>query len=242
MIELDYEKDFEEGLEHTSFGAIYYKHHYGEGRAIVFLHGFGATLKVWSKLMAFMPKELDIYLIDLLGHGRSDAPKMDYTIDVQAQMLKEFIAIIDDDCYIFGHSYGGWIAAHYAAQQFACRGIMLEDAAGLRESYDMAEEELRKSKESMVKSAMAINDNKEYVMKSIVYSNTDLLDADVLSRIDTPAVMIWGSEDRVVDSKFADAFAKGIKNSRLEIIAGAGHYPHYTNPKQVSEIIMKFIE
>ena len=243
MIRLDYEKDFEEGLERTSFGTIYYRHHNGEGEKIVFLHGLGATSNVWSKLMAFMPKNLNVYLVDLLGHGKSDAPKIDYTVDVQAQALKEFVGLIDGDCYLFGHSYGGWIAAHYASQQFACKGLMLEDAAGLKESFDrIAKDDIDRRKKELVKSAMTMNDNREYVIKSIVYSNEDLLGAGELGRIDAPTVVIWGSEDKVVDSRFADLCAKGIKNSRLEMIAGAGHYPHYTHPKQVSEIITKFIK
>jgi pimeloyl-ACP methyl ester carboxylesterase len=197
---------------------------------------------VWSRLMTFMPKRLNIYLIDLLGHGRSDAPKIDYTIDVQAQVLKELVAQIDKDCYLFGHSYGGWIAAHYASQQFVCKGIILEDAAGLKKMFDEeSEDDAEKRRDIMVKEAMAVNDNKEYVMRSIVNSNADMLDADALTRINTSTVVVWGSEDKMVDSKFANDFAKGIKNSRLEIIAGAGHNPHFTHPKQVSEIIMKFV-
>ncbi len=239
---MDYEKDFEEGLESTSFGAVYYKHHSGSGKSIIFLHGFGATSQVWSKLMTVMPKELDIYLIDLLGHGKSDAPRIDYTIDVQAQVLKEFIALIDEDCYLFGHSYGGWVAAYYAAQHFASRGIILEDPAGLKKFFDeMTEEGIDSNKEEMVKSAMAVNDNKEYVLKSIVDSDKDMLDLDTLAKIDTQTVVVWGSNDKVLDSKFANIFAKGIKNCRLEIIDGAGHSPHYTHPDKINEIIMNFI-
>ena len=47
---MDYEKDFEESFEGTSFGTIYCKHHRGEGKTIIFLHGFSATLKVWSAI------------------------------------------------------------------------------------------------------------------------------------------------------------------------------------------------
>jgi pimeloyl-ACP methyl ester carboxylesterase len=208
----------------------------------VFLHGIGATIRVWSRLVTFLPKSLDVYLIDLLGHGKSDAPKIDYTADVQAQTVKEFVALIDGDCYLFGHSYGGWIAAHYASQQFACKGMILEDPSGLKRSFErMPKDELKNFRESMVKSEMRENDNREYVMRSIMYSDADLIDDRVLAKINIPTMVVWGSEDKMINIKFADDFAKGIKNSRLEIIAGAGHNPHYTNPKQVSEIIMKFV-
>ena len=56
-----------------------------------------------------------------------------------------------------------------------------------------------------------------------------------------PALVVWGSDDKIVDSKFANIFARGIKNSRLEVIDKAGHSPHYTHPELVSEMILKFI-
>jgi pimeloyl-ACP methyl ester carboxylesterase len=243
---MDYEKDFEEGSARTSLGAIFCRHHKGSGERLVFLHGMGATSRVWSRLVRYLPDELDVSLIDLLGHGRSDAPRIRYTVQAQVQALKEFMALRGiSDSYIIGNSYGGWIAAYYASQRYACGGIVLEDAVGLEEFLDKEKgnRDLGRHKEDLIRSELAMNDNKEYVIRSMIESffADEPLTKEELGRIDVPTAIIWGEDDDVVDSSFARIFAERIKGSQLEIIGGAGHDPHYTHPKEVSEMILKFV-
>ncbi|MDE1855880.1 MAG: hypothetical protein KGH49_01440, partial [Candidatus Micrarchaeota archaeon] len=72
---MDYDTDFIDGFTASSLGMIHYKRHKADGKKFIFLHGIGGTTKVWSRLMQFMPDNLDISLVDLLGHGKSDAPE-----------------------------------------------------------------------------------------------------------------------------------------------------------------------
>ena len=243
---MDYSKDFEDGFEYTSLGALHYMHHPGTKEKIIFLHGIGANTKVWNKLLVYLPEELDVFLLDLLGHGDSDAPEIEYTISAQFQALREFISLQNNgDSYIFGHSYGAWLAAYYTSQPCTSKGIILEDAAGLKEHFDsiMQSGKAQEYKDNMMRSVMMMNNNKDYVMKSILDSDfgEDQLTQSVLSKITTRTKIIWGDEDKLVDVNYANIFNKSIKNSSLDIIKGAGHEPHYTNPEDVSKIIMGFI-
>jgi pimeloyl-ACP methyl ester carboxylesterase len=244
---MDYDKDFEDGFVYTSLGAIHYLHHPGTKEKIIFLHGLGSSTKAWTKLIPFLPDELDVFLIDLLGHGESDAPELEYTISNQFQALREFIAQQNNgDSYIFGHSYGGWIAAYYASQPCSSKGIILEDSAGLKEQFDQIKQSGKEVdyRADLFRSMMMLANNKEYVFKSILESNfagEDQLTNEVLSKIKIQTKLIWGSDDKMVDKSYAPMFQNEIKGSSLEIINGAGHDPHYTNPKEVSDIILKFM-
>lgn len=197
--------------------------------------------------MQFMPDSLDIFLIDLLGHGESDAPQIDYTISNQFQALREFMALRNNgDSYLFGHSYGAWIAAYYASQPYTCKGIILEDAAGIKETFDdiIKRNDVEKYKEMLLHGTLAINNNKDYVMKSILDLNfgQDALTAENLTAISVRAQIIWGGDDPLINKSYAQVLKDGIKNSKLEIIDGAGHDPHYTHPEIVAKIITDFIE
>ena len=243
---MDYDKDFEDGYEYTSLGAIHYLHHPGPKEKIIFLHGIGAYTKVWAKLVSFLPDELDVFLIDLLGHGESDAPQIDYNITNQFQALREFVALQNNgDSYLFGHSYGGWIAAYYAAQHNPTKGIILEDAAGSKEFFDSIESSGKEEsyKEDLFNASMMISGNRDYVIRSILDSDfsEDQLTKELLSEIKTRALVLWGSKDATLDKKLGEGLAGNITGSQLKIIEGAGHDPHYTNPKEVSEIILGFI-
>jgi pimeloyl-ACP methyl ester carboxylesterase len=243
---MDYAKDFEDGFEYTSLGALHYMHHPGTKEKIIFLHGMGASTKAWSRLLNFLPGELDIFLLDLLGHGESDAPEIEYTISAQFQALREFISLQNNgDSYIFGHSYGAWLAAYYASQPCTSKGIILEDAAGVKEQFDsiLSMGNKQQHTNNMLNTIMKNSTNKEYVIKSMLDSTfgEDQLTKEVLSNITTRTKIIWGSDDKLVEVAYSDILNKSIKGSSLEIINGAGHDPHYTNAKEVSDIIMGFV-
>ena len=244
---MDYDNDFEEDYASTSFGNLYYKHHKGEAPCIVFLHGVGASSRVWKRLVGFLPDSTDVYLLDLLGHGKSDKPHIAYHIDAQVQAVREFLnASGISDCYLFGHSYGGWIAARYAAEYEGLSGIILEDVAGIKEYFtdiiDRGEEDSYKA--NMLKVLLEINGNDRYVMESIMNADAETsgwLDSSVLSRIRCKCMIIWGSDDSVVDVQYSDILKSGIKGSAFRMIDGAGHDPHYTNPEEVANIIADFV-
>ncbi|MDE1871165.1 MAG: alpha/beta hydrolase [Candidatus Micrarchaeota archaeon] len=243
---MDYESDFEDGFENTSLGAMHYRYHPGTAEKLIFLHGLGYSVKTWSRLVEYLPDDLDVSLVDLLGHGESDAPEIEYTISAQFQALREFISMRNNgDSYIFGHSYGGWVAAYYASQPYTCKGIILEDSAGLKESFDLIIRNGGASeyKKTMLQSALKVNNNKDYVFRSILDSDfgEDQLTSEVLSKISARTEIIWGREDDMVGVRFAETFRKGIRNSSLDIIDNAGHSPHFTHPKEVSDILLRFM-
>lgn len=245
---MDYDKDFMDEFARTSMGNIHFRHHIGKGAQIVFLHGLGASCMVWKRLVQHLPEDMDVYLVDLLGHGQSDAPNdVQYTVSNQYQALSEFMALQNNgNSIIFGHSYGGWIAAFYAANPTGCKGIILEDPAGLKEMFDEikkgGDEEISRYKQNLVNKAMMIAGNREYVINSIVDSDIteDQLDDELLGMISRPTMILWGSEDKTISPKYADIFAKKIKGSEVHIIEGAGHDAHFTNPEDVARYIMEF--
>ena len=243
---MNYDSDFEDGFAHTSLGDMHFKHHPGSGEKIIFLHGLGANVLVWKRLVGYLPGAMDIYLVDLMGHGESDAPDIDYTVSMQFQALREFIALQNNgDSFVFGHSHGGWIAAYYASQPCACKGIILEDTAGIKEQFDdiTAAGEVDSRREEMLRNIMMINSNKEYVMRSTLNSEfgTEELSGDLLSKIAKPVKLIWGRDDKTVPLKYGMLLNQKLGGSTIDIIDDAGHDPHYDQPEKVKDAIIGFI-
>ncbi len=238
-------EDLQDNYLQTSFGKVHYKSNEGGKEKIVFLHGLAASTKSWSKLMEQLPSSLGVYLIDLLGHGDSQAPDIAYTVKAQADMVKEFIDQKKlDNCYLFGHSYGGWIAATMAQDNYKGNGIILEDAVGVGEFFSDIEknEDLQAYREKLIKEALLTNPN-ERVVKSTIESETPemFLTKESLSRIATPTLVIWGNSDNTVGIKYGLLLSGYIKGSRLEVIEGAGHVPHYSRPDKVSDLLLRFV-
>jgi|GEM_PF-554094 len=242
--------ELKESYIKTSKGRIFYRYYKldiedKENKNIIFLHGLGASSKVWSRVASAMPPKYNLYFIDLLGHGNSDAPIIDYNINVQVDVLKEFVDNLElSNLYIVGHSYGGWIAATYAIN-FNLNALVLEDSAGLDIDFNSTSpKEALAMKEKMFYQIMKIDGNRSYVIKNILDSefSKEWLTQESLSEIQTPTLIIWGENDKIINPEYAAVFNARIKNSKIKIIKGAGHNAHYTNSKEFSEILNEFID
>jgi pimeloyl-ACP methyl ester carboxylesterase len=57
-----------------------------------------------------------------------------------------------------------------------------------------------------------------------------------LSRIDAPALVVWGALDPYIAPPFADAYAARLPNARVEHIEHAGHWPWLDRPDVIEDI------
>ncbi len=244
---MEFEKDFEDKYFESRLGKIHYKEHVGKGKKLVLIHGLAVNVRTWRKMVQFLPEDMEVVLIDMLGHGLSAAPDIDYNIYVQVNILNDLLTNNDLlDSFIMGHSYGGWVSAMYAIKGYKAKGIILEDAAGMKEYFDdMSAANVRdERKERLINDAIALSGNAP-VIRSILEDDfeneEEHLTEGMLSKIDLPTMIMWGENDPTVSLKYGRLFNERIRNSKLEVIASAEHSPHYTHPKEVSSVLLKFI-
>lgn len=56
-----------------------------------------------------------------------------------------------------------------------------------------------------------------------------------------PTLLVWGDRDGIIPVSHAYAAHEAIPHSRLEIIKGAGHFPHVEEPAQTALVLSDFI-
>jgi pimeloyl-ACP methyl ester carboxylesterase len=88
-------------------GKVHYKS-LGEGpTAVVFVHGWCCDHTVWQAQAAALDGKVRCLFVDLPGYGKSDKPKVDYTIDLFARGVN---AVLKDagvtKAVLVGHSMG----------------------------------------------------------------------------------------------------------------------------------------
>lgn len=113
-------------------------HRWGQdGRACIFLHGFGEGSYIWDDFAPTMAPQYQSIVVDLRGHGDSDWDVL-HPHDFDSY-VKDVICLIDElrltQVAIIGHSLGGTVATHVAASRpnevFAL--VVVESGPGLRQ-------------------------------------------------------------------------------------------------------------
>ena len=56
-----------------------------------------------------------------------------------------------------------------------------------------------------------------------------------------PTCVVWGARDTVIPVSHAENARRSIPGARIEIVAGAGHFPHEEFPDQFAEILSDFV-
>lgn len=83
----------------------------GEGEPLLLIHGYGAGMWVWEKQIDILSQFYRVYALDLIGHGFSDRPKIDYTPEAYIQFLRDFMDGVGiGRATLIGNSMGAGIA------------------------------------------------------------------------------------------------------------------------------------
>lgn len=198
-------------------------------------------------------------------------PQWSYSPSAQATRLQRLLnALQVERATLIGNSMGGLIAANFALQYpERTNAIVVIDPAGVtapvpsraeklfqqgqspfeidnwedfQEFYAMTMAEPPYIPEFVLRSmAQRYQEHKaEYIQIAEDFRNLDQLDGR-LADITVPTLILWGSQDQLLDVSSAAVWYKGIPNAELEIFEGVGHMPMVERPAQTAERVQDFL-
>jgi pimeloyl-ACP methyl ester carboxylesterase len=89
-------------------GKIHYSDS-GEGKAVILVHGYPESEKVWEQFSGHLAKSFRVVAIDLPGHGQSDLISETNTMEIFAEAIKEVLEFLGiKKAFLVGHSMGGY--------------------------------------------------------------------------------------------------------------------------------------
>lgn len=112
----------------------------GSGPAILLIHGIGDNSTTWSTVQSKLAQRFTVIAPDLLGHGKSDKPRADYSVAAYANGMRDLLSVLDiDRVTVIGHSLGGGVAMQFAYQfpQLVDR-LILVGAGGVTKDVNIA--------------------------------------------------------------------------------------------------------
>jgi pimeloyl-ACP methyl ester carboxylesterase len=239
----------------------------GRGAPLVFFHShLGRT---WDAFLDALSERFTVYAPRHPGtEDEAELLQLDAISDLVLYYDDLFAALSIDDPVLVGHSFGGMVAAEYAAY-FASkvRKLVLMDALGLwidatpvADINGMADQKIpallfADANGSAAVDLFAMPSDPVAMARTIVTRVSaraavshfiwPIPDRDLrrrLYRIVAPTLVVWGKADRYVPALYADEFVAGIAGATKAVIDGTGHFPHVEKRRETVDAILAFSE
>jgi pimeloyl-ACP methyl ester carboxylesterase len=228
--------------------------------ALILIHGAGGSHLHWPPELRRLPGAT-IYALDLPGHGRSDGPGCD-TIAAYVSALVGFMdASGIERAVLAGHSMGGAISQLTALThpQRVAGLVLVGTGARLRVAPVFLEGTLSdfESTINLVTqwswAADAPQDLTRLGRQTMAETPPQVLHGDFvacdafdvrerLGEIDTPALVVAGSDDRLTPHKYGVYLAQHISGARLVTVEGGGHMMALEQPGLVAGAVAEFVQ
>lgn len=258
----------------------------GEGPVVLLVHGMAGSSRAWDAVLEDLSPHATCVAPDLLGHGRSDKPRGDYSLGAQAGLLRDLlVALGHERATVVGQSLGGGIAMQFAYQHpERCERLVLVSAGGLGEEVNTVLRALsapgvefvlplgfqpfiRSAVETVTGWAGRVGLRPDAATVEMWRAYTSLVDPDtrtaflhtLRSVVDhrgqrvsahdrlylaaaVPTLVVWGEDDPIIPVSHAHAAHEAMPGSRLELMAGVGHFPHCEDPRRFVRVLREFID
>ena len=224
---------------------------------IIILHGWSYSLDKWSDFVIEMNKEG--YACELLTiPGLTEKLEKAWTLDDYVSWLDTKLE--DKNNILLGHSNGGRIAIAYTATypQKVSSLILIASAGIVHNDFKTTSKKiifkilakvgkLITRSETLKKFMYKLAREQDYYGASPVMKQTmlQLISVDVLpllTKIQTPSLLIWGEQDQVTPIEDGLLMANTLARPTLATLPTARHAPQFTHAQEVVKIIDEYLE
>jgi pimeloyl-ACP methyl ester carboxylesterase len=103
------------------------------GEALLLIHGMAGSSETWRAVIPALSRKYRVVAPDLLGHGKSDKPRGDYSLGAFAVWLRDLLDELGiSRATVVGQSLGGGVAMQFVYQHpDYCRRLVLISSGGL---------------------------------------------------------------------------------------------------------------
>jgi pimeloyl-ACP methyl ester carboxylesterase len=112
----------------------------GSGPAVLLIHGIGDNSTTWHTVQSTLAQRFTVIAPDLLGHGKSDKPRADYSVAAYANGMRDLLSVLEiDRVTVIGHSLGGGVAMQFCYQfpQLVERLVLVATGGVTRDVHPM---------------------------------------------------------------------------------------------------------
>lgn len=244
----------------------------GTGPPLVFINGLTMDLNGWAEQAGFFAPRYTVLRYDCRGQGRSTKPAHPYTPGLHAGDLAALLDTLGiRRAHVVGLSNGGMVAQHLAVSSpgvlgalvlvdtcshvGACLRAVLESwvgavkAGGNALRFDVSlplifsEGFIRRNRVNIaMMREHTVRYNSPSAVINLARGSMEHALGERVGEITSPVLVLHGAEDILIPPSYAHELSGAIPGSRLVIMEGCGHVPHYEFPEGFRDVVMGFLE
>ena len=218
----------------------------------MFLHGYLSSGKSFVYQTNFFSRDFEVFAPDLKGFGQNTDMKTPYSLDDYIDEVGEYVYKNGlDNPYIVAHSFGGRIAIKgIATERIQAKKLVLTGSAGLKPKnsikkiykkacFNLLKKFIKKERLERFysKDYLALNDIMKQSFIKIVNEHLD----GYLDKLNIRTLIINGSLDKETPLYMAKKLNKNIKDSKLIVLKGCGHFCFIDKPNKFNMEVKEFL-
>jgi pimeloyl-ACP methyl ester carboxylesterase len=226
---------------------IYYEV-YGEGEPLFLLHAYTLSSKDWIPYVPDFEQDYEVYLIDLPGHGRSDAFSKDWSVNNSAQILNGLVEYLDlEQIRAIGFSYGADVIFQLATiNSKLFKSIITIGAVGTWDAKDFPDwvEYLSLANIENLTGINAFQNDDKHInaMLNHFINYRVIISDEQLTKIESDVLLIFGDDDDSMPLEEVARFRKNLSNSDLWILPNSPHDAHKSNKGEFIRVSKEFLK
>jgi 3-oxoadipate enol-lactonase len=241
-----------------------------EGRAelpvLVLSHSLGCDLGMWDPQMAALLERFRVLRYDTRGHGASDVPAGDYSIEMLGRDVLELCASKGVDRFAFcglsmGGAVGQWLAIHVPQKMTALVLANTSPRFGTKETWNarleavraggieaiadagmqrfFSQPNLNSASAQTIRRVLLGTDSAGYAACCVALRDLDF--TDEVARISAPTLVIGSDQDPSTPWESNGALLAGkIPGAKARLLAGA-HLSNLEQPSLFTAAILEFL-
>lgn len=216
---------------------------YGEGPPLFLLHGFTLSSKAWLPYVKDFDQEYEVYLVDLTGHGQSDAFAEPLSLKAVGEDLNALVQYLElEKIKAIGFSFGGDVLYQLALLNPSLIESMITiGAVGTWTVHDFPVYQEMFTFENRANFPWLLEyhktDEKIKALMGQFEHYTVELSNEELQKIKPEVLIMIGDDDEGMDLGEAVRAKKNLPKSDLWILPNVGHGAHEAETKE--EFIVK---
>ena len=228
-----------------------------------------SSYSMWDDQIESLTEYFNVLRYDTRGHGGTDAPSSDYSIDI---FVEDVVSLLDklniDKVHFVGLSMGGFVGQLFAAKYpHHIFSLTLCDTACIMPPASLWNDRIKTAKNSGIESLIEgtlgrwftepfrqTNPNDVQKITEMIRATSvqgyvncakairDMDQRQLLKDIEVPTNIIVGDKDPACPVSASKTLNSGIPGSSLVILKNAAHLPNIEKKSEFNKALLRFLK